>query len=176
MTRPALAATAAPACAAKDGMQAADRPARAQDAGTVLAFDFGLKRIGVAVGDAALRIAHPLAAIEFDDNARRHATIDALVAEWRPVLFVIGAPVRDDGSEHPLAPALRRFARRLDTRHALPVEWVDETLTSWEAERTLAHSRARRQRTRSDVDRMAACIILTSWFARQAAVTAGAST
>ena len=119
--------------------------------GTVLAFDFGIKRIGVAVGEAELRTAHPLPAIS------RFEDIQPLVSEWRPARLVVGLPVREAG-EHPLAKRVERFARRLEGRFRLPVARVDERFSSVEAE-----SRLRGVRKKA-VDSVAAQLILEQYF------------
>jgi putative Holliday junction resolvase len=135
----------------------------------VLAFDFGARRIGVAVGDTQLAIAHPLATIDASDNRRRFEAIAALVAEWQPVRFVLGCPGLAEAAEHVLAPALARFERRLAVRFGLPVERVDETLSSWDASRRMSAgglpARAQKQR----IDAMAACVILEAWFEQRRA-------
>jgi len=99
---------------------------------TVLAFDFGLKRIGVAVGEPELRTAHPLPAI----SAPGFDTIAKLITEWRPARIVVGLPVAENG-EHPLARKVERFARQLEGRFHVPVARVDERFTSVEAEQRL---------------------------------------
>src|SRR5688572_19872781 len=103
-------------------------------AGTVLAFDFGEKRIGVATGDLALCIAHPLTVIESDDNKKRFAAITVLIDEWKPVRLVVGVPRHADGGDHEIGRLAHRFARRLEGRFGIQVECVDETLTSVAAE------------------------------------------
>jgi len=118
---------------------------------TVLAFDFGLKRIGVAVGEPELRTAHPLPAVV------GFAQIEKLVAEWRPARFVVGLPVREAG-EHPLARRVERFARRLRGRFRIPVERVDERFSSVEAESRL------RGVKRKAIDSVAAQLILEQFF------------
>jgi putative Holliday junction resolvase len=119
--------------------------------GTVLAFDFGLKRIGVAVGEAELRSAHPLPAVSCLED------IQSLVSEWRPARMVVGLPVRDAG-EHPLAKRVERFARQLEGRFRLPVARVDERFTSVEAESRLRGAR------KKAVDSVAAQLILEQYF------------
>ena len=81
--------------------------------GTTLAFDFGETRIGVAQGDAEVGIAHPLATISGEGNDKKFAAIAALVAEWRPVQFVVGLPLSTDGSEHEMTRLARKFGHRL---------------------------------------------------------------
>lgn len=119
--------------------------------GTVLAFDFGLKRIGVAVGERDLRTAHPLPAVS------GFPEIQKLVAEWRPAQLVVGLPVREAGP-HPLAPRVERFARQLEGRFRLPVARVDERYTSVEAE-----SRLRGVKQKA-IDSVAAQLILEQYF------------
>lgn len=124
-----------------------------EPARTVLAFDFGIKRIGVAVGEAELGSAHPLAAIA----APGFAAIEKLVNEWRPDALVVGLPVAERG-EHVLAKRVRRFARQLAGRFRLPVETVDERYTSVEAESRLRGAKRR------PVDSVAAQLILEQYF------------
>jgi putative holliday junction resolvase len=121
------------------------------DKGTVLAFDFGLKRIGVAVGEPELRSAHPLPAVsEFPE-------IEKLIAEWKPAKLVVGLPMREQG-EHPLAKRVEKFARRLEGTFRLPVARVDERFTSVEAESRL------RGLKKKAVDSVAAQLILEQYF------------
>jgi len=128
-----------------------DMPERS--ARTVLAFDFGLKRIGVAVGEPELGTAHPLPAIA----APGFESIGKLVAEWRPAQLVVGLPVAEQG-EHALAKRVERFARQLEGRFHLPVKRVDERFTSVEAESRLRGSK------RKSVDSVAAQLILEQYF------------
>ena len=143
-------------------------PDTATVSGTVLGFDFGAKRIGVAVGETATGIANPLGAIEAIASEARWREIDALVGEWRPVALVVGEPRHADGSAHAVAKLAGKFARRLAGRYRLPVVLIDETLTSASAETELQHMRTRAAR-KSDVDALAAAIILQSFLdAREA--------
>jgi putative Holliday junction resolvase len=135
--------------------------------GSVLAFDFGTRRIGVAVGDTRLGIAHPLATIAAEDNRRRFEAIAALVEEWQPVRLVLGCPADPNGAGHALLPALLRFERRLAARFGLPVERVDETLSSWDASRRMSASGTPARAQKQGLDAMAACVILESWFERR---------
>lgn len=131
--------------------------------GTILGFDFGTRRIGVAVGETTTGIASPLAAIDAESNEQRFRRIDALVDEWRPAAFVVGQPRHPDGSPHAVAALAAKFARRLHARYRREVMLVDETLSSAAAESSLAQSRTRSER-RGDVDALAATIILQSYF------------
>ena len=132
--------------------------------GTVLAFDFGTKRIGVAVGDFETRLAHPLTVIAAADNRARFAAIERLIAEWRPALLVVGLPVHADGTEHPVGKLARRFAQRLHGRFGARTELVDERLTSHEAEGLLRAAGARGARLKAGLDAVAAQRILESYF------------
>jgi putative Holliday junction resolvase len=133
--------------------------------GTVLAFDFGTKRIGVAVGDFETRLAHPLGAIAAADNRLRFAAIGRFLAEWRPARLVVGFPTHADGTEHPVGRLARRFAQRLQGRFGVPVVLIDERLTSREAEGLLRAAGARGARLRAGVDSLAAQRILETYFA-----------
>ncbi|HYL23232.1 MAG TPA: Holliday junction resolvase RuvX [Burkholderiales bacterium] len=120
---------------------------------TVLAFDFGLKRIGVAVGEPELGTAHPLAPIV----APGFDSISRLISEWRPAQLVIGWPVAANG-EHPLARRVERFARQLEGRFHLPVTRVDERFSSVEAQSRLRGVKRKR------VDSVAAQLLLEQYF------------
>lgn len=127
--------------------------------GTLLGFDFGTRRIGVAVGETVTRIASPLGAIEGEANEIRFREIGKLVSEWQPTAFVVGLPKHSDGSEHQVAKLAQKFGRRLAARYALPVVFIDETLSSATAEASLRGHRTRAGKA-SDVDALAATIIL----------------
>jgi putative Holliday junction resolvase len=131
--------------------------------GTLLAFDFGERRIGVAVGETSTGIASPLITLAEASSASRFDAVARLVREWQPVAFVVGRPKHADGSEHPVAAAATRFARRLAGRHRLPVFFVDETLTSVEAESRLRETRVGAKKS-GDVDALAAMLILQSYL------------
>ncbi len=132
--------------------------------GTVLAFDFGTRRIGVAVGDFETRLAHPLTTVAAADNKSRFAAIEQLITEWRPVLLVVGLPAHADGTEHPVGRLARRFAHRLTGRFGLPAEFVDERLTSHDAESALRAAGARGARLKAGLDPVAAQRILETYF------------
>ncbi|HEX8980541.1 MAG TPA: Holliday junction resolvase RuvX [Parasulfuritortus sp.] len=132
--------------------------------GAVLAFDFGLKRIGVAVGDLEVRLAHPLETIAEEANDPRFARIGQLIAEWRPVRLVVGLPMSLDGEEHELSKRCRRFANQLHGRFDLPVQLVDERLTSAEAETRLRDMGRAVRGNKAAVDSLAAQEILQDYF------------
>jgi len=119
---------------------------------TVLAFDFGLKRIGVAVGEPELRTAHPLSAVA------DFSQIEKLVEEWKPASLVVGLPTSVQGVAHKMTRQAEDFARRLEKRFKLPVARVDERYTSVEAESRL------RGVKRKAIDSVAAQLILEQYF------------
>ena len=130
---------------------------------TVLAFDFGTRRIGVAVGNTLTRFAQPLTTIAMDRNDERFAAITALVHEWRPDLLVVGIPVHADGAAHAMTARAQRFARELERRFQVPVELADERWTTQLAQATLDRAGAGRK-GRAVRDQIAAQSILQGWF------------
>lgn len=98
--------------------------------GTVLAFDFGLKRIGVAVGNTFLRQAEPLSIIHAPTNDGKFAEVAALISNWQPVLCIVGLPLHPDGESHEMTLRCRRFANQLQGRFKLPTILVDERYSS----------------------------------------------
>lgn len=140
---------------------------------TVLAFDFGRRRIGVAVGEcAAGGLARGLVTLTVNDGAPPWDRITALVDEWRPQRLVVGVARNMDDSDSPMTAACHAFGTELRRRCGLEVDFVDERLTSRAALDTLRDARAsgrRRRRVRSgDVDREAARLIAHQWLAEQA--------
>lgn len=132
--------------------------------GTVLAFDFGEKRVGVAVGDRGVGIAHPLATIAAADKQRRYAAIAALIVEWQPALLVVGLPAHMDGVEHTLSRLARKFAHELGTRFKLPVELVDERLSSAAADISLSEAGIAARKRKPLLDQVAAQQILQGYL------------
>ncbi len=139
--------------------------------GTVLAFDFGEQRIGVAMGETALRLAHPLQTIEAEKNDEKFALIEKLLVEWRPSLLVVGLPTYLDGTSHELTHLAKKFAQRLEGRFRLPVVMVDERLTSAEAAQRLSESGIRGRAQKDFLDACAAQTILQSYFDQQSTVS-----
>ncbi|MGH8133863.1 MAG: Holliday junction resolvase RuvX [Steroidobacteraceae bacterium] len=136
---------------------------------TVLAFDFGLKRIGIAAGDSVTRTAAPRPAALSGAAGPDWSAITREVRALAPGLLIVGAPYNADGGEGALAPAARAFAAELESRFALPVRMVDERFSSLEASAQLTARRAsgqrRRRVRRADIDSAAAAVILGRWFA-----------
>ena len=134
------------------------------DNGTVLAFDFGLKRIGVAVGELKLGLAHPLVTIQGEKSDQRFEAIAKLISEWKPALLVVGLPLHLDGADHEFGARCQRFARQLEGRFGIPAVLVDERLTSAAAEQGLRESGIKRGRTKAVLDQAAAQQILQTYF------------
>jgi putative holliday junction resolvase len=143
---------------------AATAALRAPRAGTILAFDFGTKRIGVAVGEIAIGLAHPLTTITGEKNERRFAAIGALIEEWHPALLVVGLPLHADGTAHGLTSSARRFAKQLEGRFGLAAEFVDERFTTHAATEALSHAGVKARGHREVRDQVAAQLILQAYF------------
>lgn len=141
-----------------------NNPALLQPQGYVLAFDFGEKRIGVAIGEHLLGIAHPLTTIATEANDERFRRIGTLIAEWQPQRLVVGLPAHLDGEEHALTHLCRKFARRLHGRFGLPVTLIDERLTSAEASQSLKQAGVSGRKQKPMLDQVAAQHILQSYF------------
>ena len=139
--------------------------------GTVLAFDFGEKRVGVAVGDLGLGLAHPLVTVSEGITKRRFDTITKLIEEWKPVQLVVGLPTHADGTDHELTRLSRRFARRLEDRFGISTRLVDERYTSITASVTLREAGIKGKKQKLVLDQVAAQQILQSYFDRQYAPT-----
>jgi putative Holliday junction resolvase len=121
---------------------------------TVLGFDFGLKRIGVAVGNTLLRQAQPLAVIAEPTNDGKFAAIAALINEWQPAICVVGLPMHPDGAEHEMTVRCRRFANQLNGRFGMATVLVDERYSSAVVS----------QKRGENIDAQAAAIILQQYF------------
>ena len=130
----------------------------------MLAFDFGTRRIGVAVGNTLLRVARPLTTITGASNAARFAAVGALIDQWQPGLLVVGRPVHADGVEHEMTARAERFARQLEGRFAARVVRVDERFTSVGAEGALVAAGVRARERKAARDAVAAQLILQAWF------------
>ena len=136
--------------------------------GTVLGFDVGARRIGVAVGSAFGSGARALAVIDVHGNGPDWAAIDRLRQEWRPDGLVVGDPMTLDGGDQPIRKRAHAFARELQARYKLPVVLVDERSSSVEAAQRFALDRAEGRKRRRDavaLDAVAAAVIIERWLA-----------
>ena len=143
---------------------AADPQARER---TILAFDFGTRKIGVAVGNTLIRIAHPLATVDVATASLRLDAIAQLIAQWQPETLVVGRPVHADGTPHRMTEASDRFARELAQHFRLAVDRADERYSTRAATAALAEVAGTRRDTRKAArDAVAAQLILQAWFDR----------
>lgn len=129
----------------------------APTAETVLGFDFGERRIGVAVGQTVTRTATPLVTLTARAGQPDWTALERLIRDWQPTRLVVGLPSTADGVPHPLAAAITRFGRRLHGRFGLPVAYIDERLSSHLA---ATHCAGDRQ----VLDAIAAALILETWL------------
>ena len=127
---------------------------------TLIAFDFGEKRIGAAIGQTVTRTATPLETIPVRGTRPHWPAIDRLIAEWKPDALVVGLPLNMDGTEQWITARARRFASRLHGRSGLPVHFADERLSTREAWNRLVESGMRRR----GPDPIAAQVILEGWL------------
>ncbi len=134
---------------------------------TFLCFDYGLKRIGVAVGQELTGTASALTTVSARDGKPDWDAISRLFEEWRPDAVVVGLPLNMDGSEHELSRRARRFGNQLHGRYNLPAHFIDERLSSLEAEALLKG----RSHHKQDIDKLAARVILETWLAEQRQLT-----
>ncbi len=127
---------------------------------TLLGFDFGVRRIGVAIGNTLTGDARPLATLDAVPVDRRFERIAALLREWAPARLVVGRPLDEDGSVTETTRRADRFANQLHGRFGLPVERVDERFSSREAQAIIASANGRPE----DEDGVAAAVILSQWL------------
>lgn len=134
---------------------------------TYLGFDFGLKRIGLAVGQLITKTAKPLVTVTVQNNEIPWLHIDKFIKEWRPLALIVGMPFKSDGSDLSITPHVRIFIEKLIERYRLPVYHVDENLTSKEARQYLFDSGGYRALQKGAVDKVAAALILQTWMESQ---------
>lgn len=132
--------------------------------GLYLGFDFGYKRIGVAVGQSLTKSASPLETLSAKKGIPSWDQVKALIKKWQPVGLIVGLPTKIDGKEQYTTKAARIFAESLQSQYHLPVHLVDERLTTVEARTTLYQQGGYRKIQQSQVDSVAACIILEQWL------------
>ena len=130
---------------------------------TLIGFDFGTSKIGIAVGQTVTGSATPLQTLPWRQGKPDWDGISRLIQTWQPQAFVVGIPYDKDGKEEDWTPRIHRFARQLEGRYHLPVHKVDEHLTSMEARSQLGLKPG----SREIVDAMAAKLILETWLSEQ---------
>ncbi len=141
---------------------------------SVLGFDFGLQRTGVAVANKQTGIATPLCTLSSINGQPDWSRISQLVAEWRPYTLIVGMPYHLDGTKNEMTTRVEKFCRQLAGRYQLPVETISEQLTSLEAEQRLKELRqagCKKIIRKHEIDQLAAAIILESWVIKNATIS-----
>jgi len=133
-----------------------------------MAFDFGLRQIGVAIGNCLLGTTQPLRVLKAKEGAPDWRAVEDLVNEWRPDLLLVGDPLNMDGSASELCQRARKFSRRLHGRLGLPVEMIDERLSSFEAKQNSREQGHRGNFKEQPIDSYAAELILQTWLSVRA--------
>jgi putative holliday junction resolvase len=132
---------------------------------TVLAFDFGSKSIGVAVGQEITGTASPLNALKAVDGVPNWDILAKVFEEWQPQLAVVGLPLNMDGTEQSVTLAAKKFANKLHGRFGIAVETCDERLTTVDAKAMLFELGGYKKLDKQKVDSVSACLIFSSWIA-----------
>ncbi len=135
-----------------------------RDTGHILGFDYGERRIGIAVGENQTRTVHPLTTLPCRNGKPDWAAIRGLLEEWQPVRLIVGLPLHMDGKEQPMTKRAKRFGNQLQGRFGLPVSYADERLTSVEATQLLGPQGAR---DATATDKVAAQLILQGWLEQE---------
>lgn len=131
---------------------------------TILAFDFGLRQIGVAVGNMQLQSTQPLAIVKAKNGKPDWQALEKIMQDWQPDLLVVGDPMNMDGSASEMGARAQKFARRLQGRWGTPIEMADERLSSFEAKELMREQGHRGNYKDEPIDSYAAELILQSWF------------
>ncbi len=135
---------------------------------TILAFDFGLRQIGVAVGNMQMQTSQALAIVNAKNGKPDWQAIEKLMKDWQPNLLVIGDPLNMDGSAGKMSDRANKFARRLHGRWGIAIEMADERLSSFEAKQTMRELGHRGDYKDKPIDSYAAQLILQTWFQQAA--------
>lgn len=135
---------------------------------TVLAFDYGLRHIGTAIGQRLIGSSNPAGVIRARDGVPDWEAVAKLIREWQPDLILVGLPLNMDGTDSPMSDKARKFARQLNGRYGSQVEMIDERLTSFAAKQQRRETQQSVDFGRDTVDAEAACIILQDFYNRQA--------
>lgn len=131
---------------------------------TCMAFDFGMKSIGVAIGQTITGTASPLAALKAVDGIPNWDIVAGVIAEWQPCALVVGLPLNMDGTEQALTANVKRFVGRLKHKYNLPVHLHDERLSTVDAKAKLFDLGGFKKLTKEKVDSVSACLIYESWL------------
>ena len=134
---------------------------------TVLGFDYGAKRIGIATGQTITRTATPVTTLTQVNSSPDWAGIQRLIEQWKPDALIIGVPYFLDGKESEMTKIVMNFGSELEQRFARPVLRVNETLSSYEAEEVLKKNTKIGKHNKQEIDKMAAALIVQSWLDQQ---------
>ena len=132
--------------------------------GNVIGFDFGQKRIGVAVGNNISKTAQALITIDSSSNNQKFEVIQKIIEEWQPISIVVGVPFNVDGSEHKVTNLSKKFAKQLEQKYSLPTHLIDERYTSIEASHEVKDKKIDLKKKKLLIDQIAAKIILQSYL------------
>ena len=132
--------------------------------GNILSFDFGEKRIGVAIGNSITKSSHPLKTINTPKKTERYRLIELLLKTWEPVKLVIGYPLNDDGTLSKMSLLAKKFGAKLGNKYNISIVMIDERFTSSEADLELKKFEKNFKKRKIVVDQVAAMIILDSFF------------
>lgn len=134
------------------------------DTHRVIAFDYGEKRIGVAIGQSITGTANPLKALKAKEGQPDWSEVEQVLKEWQPDFLLVGLPLNMDGTEQLLTKRATKFANRLNGRFSITVKMMDERLSSVEAREQLFSNDGYKGLQKNSIDSQAACLILESWF------------
>lgn len=137
---------------------------RANIQGLVMGFDFGLKRIGVALGQTLTQTANPETTLNSRDGVPDWEAITQLIETWQPQALIVGLPLHLDGTEQPFTQNARKFGQRLNGRYKIPVFFIEEQLSSYEAEIRIKSTPTPTYQAKQGLDAKAAQIILETWL------------
>jgi len=132
--------------------------------GNVIGFDFGQKRIGVAIGNNISKTAQALITINSASNNQKFEVIQKIIEEWQPISIVVGVPFNVDGSEHKVTNLSKKFAKQLEQKYSLPIHLIDERYTSIEANHEIKDKKKDLKKKKLLIDQIAAKIILQSYL------------
>ena len=135
---------------------------------SVMGFDFGLKRIGLATGQTITGTASPLTTLQASNQKPDWENIEVHIRQWKPDALIVGIPYLLDGGESDITRAARNFCKQLERRFNLPVYTIDESLSSFEAQQQLTQDMKIAKHNKHEIDKMAAAIIVQSWLNSQA--------
>lgn len=135
-----------------------------QKEGNIIGFDFGQRRIGVAIGNNVSKTAQALITIESATNTQKFEAIQKIMEEWMPMSIVVGVPFNVDGSEHKVTNLCKKFAKQLEEKYSLPIHLIDERYTSIEASHEFKNKKNDVKKKKLLIDQIAAKIILQSYL------------